>query len=296
MITDQDLPALYRVANAASFRAQRTFLLLNRWTLSLLCLGAVLAILASLLEQAKSAASGMSAAIIVISAILNSVANAINPEKVWYGSRAVAESVKTLTWRYMAGAEPFPLIKPIREVEQEFAERLRKILEERKQLAFAFASNELASLHISDKMRHLRAESFEQRKAFYIKDRVLDQRTWYSKKAEENQKNSRMYFGLTVASQILAALFAIFVAAHPDSKVNAASLFTTLASAFIAWMQVRQYSSLAQSYAVTAIELGLIYEEGKHLADDGELAAFVADAENAISREHTLWVARRDRS
>src|SRR5690606_15189811 len=29
------------------------------------------------------------------------------PDRIWYNARAVAESVKTLTWRYMMRAEPF---------------------------------------------------------------------------------------------------------------------------------------------------------------------------------------------
>jgi hypothetical protein len=53
---------------------------------------------------------------------------------------------------------------------------------------------------------------------------------------------------------------------------------------------------VAQSYAIATMDLGLIQEQGARIEGDAQLAAFVADAENAISREHTLWVARRDKS
>jgi hypothetical protein len=33
---------------------------------------------------------------------------------------------------------------------------------------------------------------------------------------------------------------------------------------------------------------------GKLVHQEAELSSFVADAETAISREHTLWLARRD--
>lgn len=296
MIPDQDLPALYRAANTASTEAQIAFLRLTQWTLFLLCIGAVLAASAALCDQWKTITASLSAAILVVSIILNSILNSRNPEKIWYGSRAVAESVKTLVWRYMTRAEPFPQAKTIRDVEQEFAQRLRKILQERQQLAFALASPTLAEPQITDKMRQLRSSSFEDRKAAYIQDRVFDQQDWYSRKATENRDNAQRYFWLTTAGQLLAVVFAVLAASRPEMKINAAGLFTTLASSLIAWMQLKQYSTLAQSYAVTAIELGLIHDEATHVTSDAELAAFVADAENAISREHTLWVARRDRS
>lgn len=57
---------------------------------------------------------------------------------------------------------------------------------------------------------------------------------------------------------------------------------------------MRQHEELAQSYAVAALELGFIEEQVGRVSDDKGLSAFVADAESAISREHTLWIARRD--
>jgi hypothetical protein len=73
-------------------------------------------------------------------------------------------------------------------------------------------------------------------------------------------------------------------------------LFAAMANAFVAWPQVKQHESVAQAYAIATMDLGLIQEQGARIEGDAQLAAFVADAENAISREHTLWVARRDKS
>jgi len=78
--------------------------------------------------------------------------------------------------------------------------------------------------------------------------------------------------------------------------VNLTGLFAAMANAFVAWPQVKQHESVAQAYAIATMDLGLIQEQGARIEGDAQLAAFVADAENAISREHTLWVARRDKS
>ena len=70
-------------------------------------------------------------------------------------------------------------------------------------------------------------------------------------------------------------------------------IFSALASALIAWLQVRQHEELAQAYSVTALDLGFIEEEGSGVATEKDLSAFVADAENTLGREHSLWIARK---
>lgn len=296
MIADRELPALCRAADSAAGEAQRAYLKLTRWTLFLLFIGSLLAALASVCDQWRAGIAVLGAVVFVVSIVLNSIINTRNPEKVWYGSRAVAESVKTLAWRYMAGAEPFPLAKPTPEADHDLAQRLKGILQERQQLAFALASPTLAEPQITDAMRQLRAATFAERRSVYLQKRVLDQQSWYSTKAAGNQRSATKYFVLTTTCQILAVSLAILAAARPDIKLSATGLLATVASGLIAWTQVKQYSNLAQSYAVAAIELGIIHDQGAYLHDDSGLAAFVADAENAISREHTLWVARRDRT
>jgi hypothetical protein len=79
-----------------------------------------------------------------------------------------------------------------------------------------------------------------------------------------------------------------------DSPINPTGTFSTLAAAAMAWLQVKRYQELAQSYLLAAHELGLIEAQSLHVHTEVELSAFVANAENAISREHTMWVARRD--
>ena len=99
-----------------------------------------------------------------------------------------------------------------------------------------------------------------------------------------------------LVSQAMALAAAAFMIASPGSKWNLVGVFSALASALVAWLQVRQHEELAQSYAVAALELGFIEEQGSRLGSDADFSNFVGDAENAISREHTLWIARRDRS
>jgi hypothetical protein len=77
--------------------------------------------------------------------------------------------------------------------------------------------------------------------------------------------------------------------------LGAVGVLTSLCASLLAWMQVKQYQELSQSYAIAAQELGLISALAKHSQSEADFSAFVADAETAMSREHTLWTARRDK-
>ena len=50
----------------------------------------------------------------------------VRPDRYWYAGRAVAESVKTITWRYVSRAEPFQTEDVI--AKNDFKQSLRMIL------------------------------------------------------------------------------------------------------------------------------------------------------------------------
>jgi hypothetical protein len=59
------------------------------------------------------------------------------------------------------------------------------------------------------------------------------------------------------------------------------------------WLQTKQHQVLAHAYAVTAQELSSIRSLIQWQESESDWSAFVDDAETAISREHTLWRAKR---
>jgi anti-sigma-K factor RskA len=61
-----------------------------------------------------------------------------------------------------------------------------------------------------------------------------------------------------------------------------------------AWSQMKRNDELAQSYALAAQELEEIETLTKNQASEKAFSQLVEQAENSISREHTLWCARRD--
>lgn len=72
--------------------------------------------------------------------------------------------------------------------------------------------------------------------------------------------------------------------------------FPGLMAAFImagaAWAAVKQFSPLAAAYSMASMELAIQADKLKSVPEnDWPLVA--ADAEEAISREHTMWLASR---
>ena len=79
----------------------------------------------------------------------------------------------------------------------------------------------------------------------------------------------------------------------PDFVLNPTGLTTTAIAVLMTWVQVKQYKNLAESYGITTTELSLIEDTIPNITTNEQFSNFVAESETAISREHTLWRARR---
>jgi SMODS and SLOG-associating 2TM effector domain 3/SMODS and SLOG-associating 2TM effector domain 1 len=289
-----DLPALFSTADRASRRAQSFYLRLTAFMVFTLVLGAALAGISPANESLRVSLGVGSAVVIALSAVASIVIQTVKPERTWYGGRAVAESVKTVAWRYMMGAEPFELALSPAEAEARFIDHLQAITRERQQLAVAFSSAAVDRRQITPSMRSLRGEVLDVRRRTYLADRISDQRQWYGNGARKNAVSRTVYFASIFLSQAAAVLTAILLIVRPHSSILLTGFFATLAGALFGWTEVKRFRELSQSYAVAALDLSFIETAGLRALSQHAFAAFVSDAENAISREHTLWLARRD--
>jgi hypothetical protein len=296
--SERDYPAVFLAADRASSCAQEKYLNLTRGTLILLVAGAgfAAASAAFAFDSIKPAFAIISALLLAGSLLLTLYLKAQKPEQLWYGGRAVAESAKSMSWRYMTQAAPYLADPAAAEVDQKFVSSLESIVKERKQLAFGFGGEFTKQPQISDRMRAVRASTLAERCQVYLAERICDQRVWYGNQAKNNRLAENRYFKVVFMSQFAALAAAIALVRWPGSTVRLTGFFASLASALIAWLQLKQHKELAQSYSVAELELGFIEEKARHVTGEKAFSDFVSDAENAISREHTLWIARRDRS
>ena len=70
-------------------------------------------------------------------------------------------------------------------------------------------------------------------------------------------------------------------------------MFSALASAMIAWLQVRQHEELAQTYSVVALNLGFDEEQAEGINTEKDLSALVQNTESTLAQEHSQWITRK---
>jgi hypothetical protein len=289
------MPALFYAADGAAIEQQKKYLQLFKWILVLSFAGVLAGAIAPVLPSSWTTPLRIiSGFVLVGSAFLTGVMKTAQHEKSWYGARAVAESVKTLAWKYAMGAEPYPKTGNEKDTDRIFAEDLRTLLKDRDTLSFAYAGEINAAPQITSTMIALRESSWKDRLAVYEDQRIADQRKWYANKAKSSSSSEGLLFNLILMAQGLAFIFAFILVAYPSFSLDLPALFATLSASVLAWLQVKRFQETSQSYGVAAHEVGTISTQARHVKDDSSLAAFVKDAESAFSREHTMWVARRE--
>jgi hypothetical protein len=286
------LPALFLQADAAATRAQQTHYRLLAATLALLVAVALLSAIHVTNESVQRGLSVAAAVLLALSTVLTLLAGRQKYDAKWFRARTAAESIKSLSWKYMCGAEPFPV-----GITQKTADS---------RLASAFAAvthgldvpltGALELAEISPAMQALRLSSLAERKEHYREYRLADQRTWYLSKAASAERQAQVFWYVLSAANFLGFVFAIVRASYPQLSFDLVAVLAAVSTAIIAWIQSRRLEELSQSYSVASKDLNLATAQLQHVESDGDLARFVADCENAISREHTLWAARRESS
>ena len=81
--------------------------------------------------------------------------------------------------------------------------------------------------------------------------------------------------------------------AYPNWSIWPIEPLIVVAASIVGWVQIKKYNELSAAYTVTAHEIGLIPTTIDSPSNDALLSEFVNDAEQAFSREHTLWLARQ---
>jgi hypothetical protein len=208
------------------------------------------------------------------------------PDRAWYEGRAAAESAKTLAWRYAVRGESF---MDSTDADHEFVYRVTELVHDLKNIDLPALST---TTQITDKMRELRGGSFEERRSAYREGRIEDQRSWYAQKADLNRKASHLWTLCLFALEGFGLVGGVLLITGAVT-VDLLGLFAACAAAATAWMQAKQFRTLTAAYGVTAQELAGVKNELDGVRKEAEWAHFVGQAEEAISREHTLWRASR---
>ncbi len=290
-IEDQDYPALFRSADRASIKAQNSYLATIRWYLISLIAGALFTLLAD-----ANPINGIIATILFLGSLFLFIFQQSRKyDTVWYNGRAVAESVKTRAWRFMMKAIPYQEFDSLQEAGDVFSKDLFEILQQNRELGPHIGGEVSAGDQLTEKMKTIRAMNFEERIGIYQRERIDDQRNWYARKSDFNSKTAQRWFIGLVAIHALIIAFLLFKIYEPSWRYLPIETLIVAAGAMLTWIQLKRFQELATAYALAAHEIGIIKNSIARVANDDNLSDFVQDAENAFSREHTQWVARKDK-
>lgn len=281
-----DLPAIYVAADQASGRGQRSYMRLSAIRLISLLVGAFAGAL-SFVATSFAVWGWLLLLAFVVAAFAEFSLIRVQPERDWYAGRAIAESVKTLAWRYSVRGEPFNSMMSDRAAEELLLARIKEVVRKGSDRI----DLEIGSAVVTEAMRSLRAEGLESRRSTYLGKRTASQRSWYSTKARENESRASIFRYALLGGELLAVVAAALVLGR-HVAIDFAGLVAAMVAAGAAWMALKQYSQLTSAYRVAAVELSL-QESVLQTVGAEQWDQAVSDAEEAISREHTMWLASR---
>lgn len=283
-----DFPGLYLAADKMSGDAQNHFLAALLTNLGLLVAAATM----SVFNYPHWGAAALQAALLAGALACSVYMATQRPERLWYSGRAVAESIKTIVWRYVSRAEPFH--EDDDAAKKHLLEKLAQVIHQNPGVSDKLISH-ISAQQITDKMKSLRADGFEARRDTYVAYRINDQLDWYSSKANSNAIAAKRFFIALIVVNAAAFLFALTKVANVGYSYFPTDVLIAIAASLLTWMQAKRFTELSASYALTAHEITFIREQADELSNDEHLSTFVGDAENAFSREHTQWEARKDK-
>lgn len=289
---EKDMPGTYHDANWTSLKCQKRYTRIFRWMLIASVAAAGSTWLASALHKYRTAYNSAALVLAITAFVSTFVLKERKYEDGWYLGRAVAESVKTRTWRYMTGATPYGIDLEQRTVDERFIGDIRRILADSSNLTLERAPDQSRE-EISAAMRSIRSLSLRERLHTYRDRRIIDQRDWYGTRASANATSERNLFVLVLMCQFLASIVALYGILRDSVIGDSTAVLAAAGTGFVAWLQVKKYQETAKAYAVASHELSMAEALVGGVETETQLSKFVEDSESAISREHTLWIARR---
>ena len=287
----EDLPPFQRAVSYQSQRGQRVYATLIALRLSLLLVAAIAGVATWKLDNfapGPALAAGAFAATSIVEVFL--LTN--RPNERWYVGRALSESIKSLTWRFTTAADPFP--RGAERLGQRRGIHPPTVGLDPGHVGRRFGGTRGGWEQITEGMRTLRAASLAERRAAYLTGRLEAQRAWYAERSLSNRARATRWSVSMLVLEIVGVTLAVSRAAGL-TDLDLLGVAAAAVAAGAAWTQTRQHGAVATAYALASQELAAMGSLATRLGSEAELSRFVNDTETAISREHTMWRARRRR-
>lgn len=290
-INDNDLPGLYQSANYSSIIEQRKFFYGVGWYLVLLIVAALFNFFSD--GEPEPILKIISTVLFLATLSIIIWLRVSRPDDIWYNGRAVAESVKTRSWRWMMRAEPYVDSEKLEIMRRHFVNDLKTILKQNESLIGKLGIDASIDDPITVKMIEVRKLALQERFELYRRERITNQALWYTKKSKYNKKRAGFWFWTTVVLHAIAIVLLLINIYQADLKLPI-EVIAVAASSVFTWLQAKKHNELSSSYSLTAHEIILIKSETTIIESEEEFSEYIMNCENAFSREHTQWFARKN--
>ncbi|WP_407357156.1 DUF4231 domain-containing protein [Methanolobus sp. WCC5] len=208
----------------------------------------------------------------------------------WFEFRAVAESIKSLAWQYAVGCGDFCDESAANKL---FLKQIKEIKERCEIIPYPKTISSKGIDEIKDTMEIITKMEWEEKKETYIKERINDQIAWYTNKSKWNKNHSYISDVCIITLQFIATVACIYLLYNHVNGAPILALIATIITSIIGWSKSKQYAELVEPYLNTARELSEIRQEMELAKEETEFRSLVLNAEQAISREHTMWLVNR---
>lgn len=307
-MTHSDFPACFQTSDNAALFAQRKYISILKIDMAAMITALLFAfampVLSSLLTAYDSSGYVIPFLPLLPCLILTIIFVAKKNENIWrniwYQQRALAEAAKALTWRFICCPEDIKNALSADETAACFIESIEGLVNESKGLSQP--ENDPAREQpvikdcrrspIANKMTEIRSYDLQNRKNYYIQNRINDQKNWYAGKAMYNKQKYNLWFGIMMLSQGLAVVSIVMLTEAPYNDWNYIRLLTTVAASALSLLQLKRHQKQEQAYTAAKNELTFIDVYSEQINSESRFLKFVSDAEHIMYKEHALWLAQ----
>ncbi|WP_173264962.1 DUF4231 domain-containing protein [Streptomyces pacificus] len=290
-----DLPALFHRADETAVNRQRDAVKGTRLQLVLLVLGSVFAVLPWRGRigdsfQLMGLLSASAYAWVLVAGLRGTRRRA---KSHWQLNRSAAEFIRSMCWRYAVHGTPFD--SDSADPDGLFTTRLEEGLRELRKVGWADpreegGGNALTGELITTPMRLLREKVFSVRKETYVRDRLIEQRNWYHRRAEISRRATALWTVMISLLTALALLFGVLRTFSVTDSAEPVPLLSAAAAACLAWSEIRRHQPLIAAHSLVEEDLAAIHIAMETSVTEEQWPSAVYETERIVSPQHTDWL------
>ncbi|MFJ3928124.1 DUF4231 domain-containing protein [Streptomyces sp. NPDC090022] len=291
---NDDLPALFHHTDRAAVSRQRESTRATRAQLLLLVAAAAAAALPASPELGGVHLFGALSALAYAGVLgVGIVATRRRARPQWQLNRSAAEFIKSLAWRYAVHGAPFGT--DVADPAEVYRTRLEKGLDELRKMGWSDprGSGQVPpGAEITEAMERLRELTYQVRRETYVRDRLIEQRTWYRRRTEVSRRATALWSWSIVLLTCLALLFALLGTFGTGPGARLTGLLSAAAAAGIAWNEVRRHHPLIEAHTLIEQDLAAMMVVMQTTITQAQWPSAVYETERYVSPQHTDWLAR----